>query len=82
MEVQLNPDLQGKLDNLAARRQLSSSQIVEEVMAVYLGGVESFRQTLDSRYDEVVSGQVKLLDGEEVFGEILSEHFVPTKPHG
>jgi hypothetical protein len=41
--------------------------IVEDALAGYLEELAAVRKTLDSRYDDLESGRVKLVDGEEAF---------------
>ena len=67
MEVQVTPETAEKLKNLAETSGRAPSQIVEDALAGYLEEVASVRKTLDSRYDELMSGRVKLIDGEEAF---------------
>ena len=67
MEVQVTPETAKKLKNLAEASGRAPSQIVEDALAGYLEEVASVRKTLDSRYDELKSGQITLIDGEEAF---------------
>jgi predicted transcriptional regulator len=67
MEVQVTPDTAKRLKNLAEASGRAPSQIVEDALAGYLEEVASVRKTLDSRYDELKSGRVKLIEGEEAF---------------
>jgi predicted transcriptional regulator len=67
MEVQVTPDTAKRLRNLAEASGRAPSQIVEDALAGYLEEVASVRKTLDSRYDELKSGRVKLIEGEEAF---------------
>ena len=52
-------------------------------MAGYLAEVSEIRQMLDSRYDDIKSGRVKPIDGEEFFEslrrreEALLKHRTP-----
>jgi hypothetical protein len=40
---------------------------VEDALAGYLEELAALRETLDSRYDDLKSGRVKPIDGEEAF---------------
>jgi len=40
---------------------------IEDALAGYLEEMASVRRTLDSRYDDLESGRVKPIDGEEAF---------------
>lgn len=67
MEVQVTPETAKKLNELAAASGRAPQEIVEDVLAGYLDHVASVRETLDSRYDDLKSGRVKPIDGEEAF---------------
>ena len=67
MEVQVSPETAKKLNDLAAASGRAPQEIVEDVLAGYLDHVASVRETLDSRYDDLKSGRVKPIDGEEAF---------------
>jgi len=42
-------------------------------MAGYLGEISQLGSTLDGRYDEIESGRVKPIDGEEAFKHLRSK---------
>ena len=66
MEVHVTPETARKLKDLAATSGRAPEDIVEDALAGYLEEVASIRKTLDSRYDDVKSGKVKLIPVEEV----------------
>ena len=67
MEVQVSPETAKKLNDLAASSGRAPNEIVEDALAGYLEEVATVRKTLDSRYDDLKSGRVKAIDGEEAF---------------
>jgi predicted transcriptional regulator len=67
MELQVSPETAKKLNDLAASSGRAPEEIVEDALAGYLKEVASVRQTLDSRYDDLKSGRVTPIDGEEAF---------------
>jgi len=67
MEVQFNPDLQAKLDKLATETGRPVVKLVEDVVAGYFDVLPETQEMLDSRYDDLKSGRVKPIDGEEFF---------------
>ena len=67
MEVRLTPDLEAKLNQLSAETGRAKEELVQDAMAGYLTDLSQLRDTLDSRYDDIKSGRVKPIDGEEVF---------------
>ena len=66
MEVQLTPETQNKLDALAAQSGRGTDELFEDALAWYLDEAAQVRDTLDSRYDDLKSGRVKLIPGDEV----------------
>jgi len=44
--------------------------LVEDAMASYLQELSQTREMLDGRYDDLKSGRVKPIEGEEAFAEI------------
>jgi len=70
MEVHVTAETAKKLKDLAATSGRAPEDIVEDALAGYLGEVASVRKTLDSRYDDLKSGRVKPIDGEEAFRKL------------
>jgi hypothetical protein len=60
-----NPDLQAKVDQWANDTGRPADELIEDVMAGYFEEVAQLRKTLDSRYDDIKSGKVRLISGEE-----------------
>ena len=67
MEINLNPDVEKKLNDLAAQSGLEPDQLLQDALAGYLDELTRTRDTLNSRYDDLKSGRVKAIDGEEAF---------------
>jgi hypothetical protein len=61
-----DPDILSKLEQWATDTGRPPQELVEDVMAGYFDELAQEQQTLDSRYDDVKSGKVKLIPGEEV----------------
>ena len=70
MNVHVMPETAKKLQDLAATSGRAPEDIVEDALAGSLAGVPSVRKTLDSRYDDLESGRVKPIDGEEAFRQL------------
>jgi predicted transcriptional regulator len=67
MQLQFNnPELQAKLEQWVADTGRSAEELVEDAMADYFDQMTRMRENLDSRYDDIESGRVKLIPGEEV----------------
>jgi hypothetical protein len=67
MEVHFNPDLQAKLDKLPTETGRPTGELVEDAVAGYFDELARTREMLDGRYDDLKSGRVKPIDGEELF---------------
>jgi predicted transcriptional regulator len=70
MEVRVTPGTAKRLNDLAASSGRTPNEIVEDALAGYLEEVGAVRKTLDSRYDDLKSGRVKAIDGEEAFARM------------
>ena len=70
MEVHVTPETAKKLNDLDRTSGRAPEDIVEDAHAGYLEDVASARKTLDSRYDDLKSGRVKPIDGEEAFTKL------------
>jgi hypothetical protein len=67
MQVQLNnPDLQAKIEQWASETGRPAEELVEDVMAGYFDEMAQLRTTLNGRYDDIKSGKVKLMPGDEI----------------
>jgi len=66
MEVHFAPELQAKLDRLAMETGRRPEELIEDAMAGYLAEVADTRDVLDRRYDDLRSGRLKAVAGEEV----------------
>jgi predicted DNA-binding protein len=67
MEVHLSPETEFRLNELASQSGRPTDDLVEDAMAGYLAEVAEVRRMLDSRYDDIKSGRVEPIDGEEAF---------------
>ena len=70
MEVHLRPETESRLQELAAKSGRAPNDLIEDAMAAYLQELAQTRDMLDGRYDDLKSGRVKPLDGEEAFAEL------------
>jgi predicted DNA-binding protein len=66
MEIHLTPELQAKLDRLVSETGRSQDDFVQDAMAGYFDELARLRKTLDSRYDDLESGKVQPIPGDEV----------------
>jgi len=59
--------VQAKLDKLAIDTGRAPGELVKDVIAGYFDELTQTREMLNSRYDDLKSGRVKPIDGEEFF---------------
>jgi predicted transcriptional regulator len=67
MEVSFSPAIQAKLDEMARESGRSSTELVEDALVGYFDEVSHGRNLLDRRFDELETGAVELIDGEEAY---------------
>jgi len=70
MEVHLRPETESRLQELASKSGRALNDLIEDAMAGYLLDVAQVREMLDGRYDDLKSGRVKPVDGEEAFANL------------
>ncbi len=73
MVVRLKPETESRLQDLAAKTGRAPDDLVEDAMAGYLAELAQLRDTLDRRYDEIKSGRVRPIDGEEAFDRLRNK---------
>jgi predicted transcriptional regulator len=74
MEVHVtNPDLERKLSDLAQRSGRGADELVQEALAGYFEELATLRSTLDARYDDLKSGRVQPIDGEDAFARLKAK---------
>ena len=73
MEVHFAPDVEEKLNELAAQSGRGAGELLQDALAGYFDELARTRDMLDSRYDELKSGSVKPIDGEEAFARLKAK---------
>jgi predicted transcriptional regulator len=73
MEVHFSPDVEKKLNDLAAQSGRGTDELLQDALAAYFDELVRTRDMLDSRYDELKSGRVKSIDGEEAFARLKAK---------
>jgi len=82
MAVQFNnPELQAKVEQWVAQTGRSADELVEDAIAGYFDELAQVRSTLDSRYDDIKSGKVKLIPGEDVEAYFREKSAAPLRSH-
>jgi predicted transcriptional regulator len=67
MEVHFRPETEVRLQELAEKTGRATEELVEDALAGYLAELSEVRNMLDGRFDDIRSGRVHPLDGEEAF---------------
>jgi predicted transcriptional regulator len=70
MVVHLKPETESRLQELAARTGRAPEELVEDAMTGYLAELTQVRNMLDGRYDDVKSGRIQPVDGENAFEQL------------
>ena len=65
-----NPDIQAKIERWAAETGRAPDELIEDAVAGYFEELSQTREMLNSRYDDLKSGQVKPIPGEEVIARL------------
>lgn len=73
MEINFTADVEKKLNDLAAQSGRAANELLQDALAGYLDELVQTRDTLNSRYDELKSGRVKAIDGEEAFARLRAK---------
>jgi len=73
MEVHFAPDIERKLNDLAAQSGRTTADLLQDAVVGYLNETAEVREMLDSRYDDLKSGRVRPIDGEEVFSRLKAK---------
>ena len=66
MEVHFTPETEKKLKDLSAQSGRGTDDLVEDAMAGYVDELLQAGEVLNSRYDDLKSGRVKPIPGDEV----------------
>jgi predicted DNA-binding protein len=76
MDVHVTPEMAKKLTDLAATTGRGADELVQDALAGYLEELALLRDTLDTRDDDLKSGRVQPIDGDEAFTRLRekSEH--------
>ena len=66
MEVHLTAETEKKLKDLSTLSGRATDELVEDAMAGYFAEVLQIREKLTDRYDDLKSGKVKPIPGDEI----------------
>jgi hypothetical protein len=67
----LTPDVQAKLDRMARDAGRQPAEVIEDAVIGLYDELAYTREMLDRRYDEMESGKVQGIDGEEAYRRLI-----------
>ena len=73
MEVNFTPDVQEKLEQMARDAGRPLSDVIADAVIGLYDELAYTREVLDRRYDEMDSGKVQGIDGEEAFRRLMEK---------
>jgi predicted transcriptional regulator len=73
MEVHLTPDAQAKLEQMARDSGRRSEELVEDAVIGLFDELTHTRAMLDRRYDDLETGRVQPIEGEEAFHRLMAK---------
>ena len=73
MDLHFKPDVQAKLERMARQSGRPSDELVEDALIGYFDEVVPTREMIDRRYEDLESGRVKPIDGEEAFRLLMEK---------
>jgi len=74
MEIHFTPETEEKLNALAAQSgRATVDELVQYVIEEYFGDLAQARDMLDRRYDELESGRVKPVPGDELIARLRAK---------
>jgi hypothetical protein len=80
MEVHFTPEVEAKLEQMARESGCRSDELVVDAVRCHIDGLAYVREMLDRRYDDLESGRVQPIDGEEAFQRLMEK--TEAKRHG
>jgi hypothetical protein len=73
MEVALKPEVQAKLEQMAREAGRQPAEVIEDAVIGLFDELAYTRETLNRRYDEMESGEVQGIDGEEAYRRLMEK---------
>lgn len=74
MDVPFSPDEQARIDRVASVAGQGAGEFVRQIITAYIENLDQVRDVLSNRYDDIKSGRVKPIDGEEAFARLRRAH--------
>lgn len=71
MDVHFTPDVEAKLEQMARETGRCSDELLEDAVNGLFDEMAYARELLDRRYDDLETGRVQAIDGEEAFRRLM-----------
>ena len=81
MEVRFTPDVQTKLEQMARETGRPSEELVEDAVIGYFDELACSREMLDRRFDDLETGRMKPIDGEEAHRLLMEKTEAQRQRH-
>lgn len=81
VEVHFTPEVEAKLEQMARDTGRRSDELVKNVVSDFFDDLALTRETLDRRYDDLESGRVKPIPGDEVIARLRAKSAVRRGEH-
>jgi predicted transcriptional regulator len=78
---EFQPDVQAKLDQMARESGRPSDELLEDAVTGYFDELAYTREMLDRRFDDLESGEVKAIEGEEAYWRLMEKTQVQRPRH-
>jgi hypothetical protein len=83
MDVRLNnPEIQAKIDRWVTETGRGPDELIEDAVAGYFEELTQTREMLNRRYDDLKSGKVKPIPGDEVVAHFREKSAPRRSPPG
>jgi predicted transcriptional regulator len=73
MELEFQPHVQAKLDEMARASGRPSQELVEDALIGYFDELTRTREMLDQRFDDLESGRATPIEGEEAYRLLMEK---------
>ena len=73
MEVHFKPDVQAKLEQMAPESGRASDELIEDAVIGYFDELSQTREMLDRRFDDLESGSVQPINGDEAYRRLMEK---------
>jgi predicted DNA-binding protein len=80
MVVRLKPKTESRLRELSATTGRAPDELVEDAMSGYREELAQVRNMVDGRYDEIKSGRIQPVDGEDAFAQLRQKSHERRRP--